>query len=128
MAGVDNDEADDEPAAAAPISRHPGGPAPLSYAQRQLYLVEQLFPGTGSYLVGLGVRLTGALQPEAAGAAGEAAAVEQLEDAAGGVVVVLADNVRVENARRRVERSAERRPVRPQRRTHAARKIGRAHV
>jgi natural product biosynthesis luciferase-like monooxygenase protein len=56
---------DDEPPASAAISRHPGGPAPLSYAQRQLYLVEQLFPGTGSYLVGLGVRLTGALQPDA---------------------------------------------------------------
>ena len=45
-----------------PISAHPErGSAPLSYPQRQLWLFEQMFPGTGAYNVPAAVRLTGAL-------------------------------------------------------------------
>jgi amino acid adenylation domain-containing protein len=57
----------------------PGGPvlmakpdrrqAPLSYPQRQLWLFEQMFPGTGAYNVPAAVRLSGPLDEQALRAA-----------------------------------------------------------
>lgn len=65
---------DEEPAAPGAIPRVGEGPAPLSFAQRQLFLFERLFPGTPAYGVSLGVRLDGPLRHEA------------LETALGGLV------------------------------------------
>lgn len=47
---------------ASPVTPHPERTrAPLSYPQRQLWLFEQMFPGTGAYNVPAAVRLTGRL-------------------------------------------------------------------
>ncbi|MFJ6556520.1 amino acid adenylation domain-containing protein [Streptomyces luteogriseus] len=44
----------------SPIAAHPErGSAPLSHPQRQLWLFEQMFPGTGAYNVPAAVRLAG---------------------------------------------------------------------
>ncbi|WP_341716416.1 amino acid adenylation domain-containing protein [Micromonospora sp. FIMYZ51] len=60
--------------AEAPIEPHPDRrAAPLSYPQHQLWLFEQMFPGTGAYNVPAAVRLTGPLDVAALQAALDAA-------------------------------------------------------
>src|SRR4029077_3321431 len=50
-------------AAAAILPRRAGtGPCPLSFAQRQLWLVERLTPGTAAYPVPVALRLEGGLE------------------------------------------------------------------
>lgn len=46
------------------IPRRGDGPAPLSHAQRQLFLLEQMYPSGAAYVVSLGLRLEGRLHPE----------------------------------------------------------------
>ena len=43
------------------IPRRGDGPAPLSHAQRQLFLLEQMYPSGAAYVVSLGMRLEGPL-------------------------------------------------------------------
>ncbi|MET8827231.1 amino acid adenylation domain-containing protein [Streptomyces sp. NPDC004610] len=45
--------------------RPPGAPAPLSLAQERLWFVEQLTPGTATYVLPIAGRLRGALDPAA---------------------------------------------------------------
>jgi hypothetical protein len=48
------------------IPRRPAGePAPLSFAQRRLWFLEQLVPGTAAFHIGRGVELAGPLSPPA---------------------------------------------------------------
>ncbi len=60
---------DEAPAVEQGIPRVGDGPAPLSFAQRQLFLFERLFPDTPAYGVSQGMRLRGPLSHAALEAA-----------------------------------------------------------
>ncbi|MGX7673985.1 condensation domain-containing protein [Plantactinospora sp. DSM 117369] len=69
LAGLSSDELDALlPAAAEPAAADPG-PAPLTGAQRQIWVMEQLAPGAPTYNIPLEFDLTGTLDPEALAAA-----------------------------------------------------------
>src|SRR5438552_2335063 len=43
--------------------RSPGGPAPLSFSQERLWLIDQLEPGTDAYNVPIVLQLSGSVDP-----------------------------------------------------------------
>lgn len=52
--------------------RPPGTPAPLSFAQRRMWFLEQLEPGSGAFNIPLALRLRGPLDPRRLGQAWDA--------------------------------------------------------